>query len=211
MKGHTIIYDQSELDWIKAHSTMPRQQMFEDFCKKFGRDDLALSNLNSLCKRKGWMTGRDGRFYKNQTSLNKGKKMPYHAASAATQFKPGTAPPNRKPMWSERVGRDGYIEIKVPERNPHTGHATRYIHKHRWLWEQANGPLPKGQVLKSLDGNRTNTAAENWQAIPRAMLPRLNGKRGRDYDAAPDALKPAIMAVTKLEHIARQRTKPEGT
>lgn len=47
-------------------------------------------------------------------------------------------------------------------------------------------------------------AADNWVAIPRALLPRLNGRFGRNYDDAPPELKPAILAIAKLEHAARE-------
>lgn len=70
---------------------------------------------------------------------------------------------------------------------------------YRWLWEQANGPVPEGHALKCLDGNRLNTDPSNWTAVPRALLPRLNGRHGRRYDQAPDELKPVIMATARLK------------
>ncbi|WP_269212609.1 hypothetical protein [Pseudooceanicola algae] len=39
------------------------------------------------------------------------------------------------------------------------------------------------------------------------MAPRLNGRFGRGYDQAPAEIKPAIMAVTELEHAAREARK----
>jgi hypothetical protein len=203
MKGRAIKYIPEELAWIEANRERPRAELLSAFCFRFGRKDVSLSNLNALCKRKGWMTGRTGTFPAGQAPHNKGRKMPFNAASAAMRFKKGTTPPNQLPMWSERITKDGYVEMKVPLRNPHTGHDTRFMHKHRYLWEQANGPLPKGMCLKSLDGDKTNTDAANWEAIPRALLPRLNGRFGRDYDTAAPELKPTILAIAKLEHLAR--------
>lgn len=203
MKGVRISYSVEELAWIKTHCTEPRAEAYAKFCEAFGREDVQFHNFHSLCKRNGWHTGRNGRFVKGQVSLTKGKQMPSHPNTAKTQFKSGTAPANLLPMWSERMTKDGYIEMKVPRVNPHTGHKTRFMHKHRYLWEQANGPLEAGMVLKSRDGNKLNTAPENWVTVPRAILPRLNGRFGRDYDAAPAELKPAIMAVAMLEHEAR--------
>ncbi|WP_301457864.1 HNH endonuclease signature motif containing protein [Pseudorhodobacter sp.] len=187
--------------------------MHQNFVAVFSRPDVAPTNINSLCKRMGWMTGRNGCFPKGQMPHNKGQKMAFNANSAATRFKTGIVPQNIKPLWSERIGKSGYIEMKVPEVNPYTGHSTRYRLKHIWLWEKANGPIPEGMALKSRDGDRTNAAPENWTAVPRAILPRLNGRRwSRGYDKAPAELKPAIMAVTKLEHAAREAMKAkEGT
>jgi hypothetical protein len=39
------------------------------------------------------------------------------------------------------------------------------------------------------------------------MAPRLNGRFGRGYDAAPAELKPIILATAKLEHAAREARK----
>jgi hypothetical protein len=73
------------------------------------------------------------------------------------------------------------------------------------LWEQVNGPVPAGHRLKSLDGNRQNTDPSNWIAIPHGMAPRLSGRWHVGYDAAPDELKPVILAVARLDHAARLR------
>ena len=206
-KGQWISYTAAELAWIKANARRPRAEAHAEFIAKFRRPDVSLSNLAALCKRKGWFTGNDGRFTKGQESWNKGKPHPSHPNSAATTFKKGSVPANVKPIGDERVGKDGYIEIKVPLVNPYTGHSTRYMHKHRYQWEQANGPLPKGMALKCLDGNRTNCDPANWIAVPRALLPRLAGGRwGRlSYDDAPEELKPALLAIAKVEHAARER------
>ena len=203
MKRKIIPYSQAELDFLKAHRTMPRRELHAAFVGKFNRQDVSLDNLKALCKRKGWLTGRSGRFEGGHVPDNKGKSMPYNANSAKTQFKKGQLPHNTKFAGHERLGQDGYVWISVNETNPHTGYCRRYVQKHRWLWEQANGPVPEGMVLKCLDGNRQNTDPANWKLISRAMLVRLSGGFGRGYDNAPDVLKPTIMAVTELEHQAK--------
>lgn len=205
MKGQRIPYSTAELAWIKAHSTDTRATMHTAFCAKFGRTDVSLININSLCKRKGWLTGRTGQYHAGQIPQNKGKPMPYNANSAATQFKKGgrTGRANDlyKPIGTERFSKEGYRERKIHDGLPLQ---SRWRAIHLVEWEAVNGPIPADHCLKCLDGDRANTAPENWQLIPRAMLPRLNGRKwSRGYDAAPNELKPAIMAVTKLEHAAR--------
>lgn len=207
MKGWKVQYSTGELCWIKAHKTMVRPQAHEAFCLKFDRKDVSLTNYVALCKRKGWFTGRDGRYPKGSVPANKGKKMPFNANSARTQFKKGGLPGNTKYLGHERVSKDGYVEISIDETNPHTGFERRYVLKHRWLWVQENGPLEDGMCLKCLDGNKQNCNPSNWKSIPRAMLPRLNGRFGRDYDKAEPEVKPLILAITELEHQTRQ-TKP---
>ncbi|WP_319413915.1 HNH endonuclease signature motif containing protein [uncultured Cohaesibacter sp.] len=165
---------------------------------------MAFDNYKSLCTRKGWKTGRTGRIEKGNVPANKGKKMPFNPNSARTQFKKGHLPHNTHYLGHERVSKDGYVEISIDETNPHTGYERRYVLKHKWAWEKENGPLPEDMCLKCLDGNRQNCVPENWEAIPRAMLPRLNGRYGRGFDQAEPEIKPVILAVTKLEHKAKQ-------
>lgn len=199
-----IPYSQEELAFVEARRTMLRRELHALFVETFGRDDVSFKNFNALCKRKGWLTGRNGRFPKGNVPFNKGKTIPFHPNSARTRFKKGQLPHNTKYLGHERVSKDGYVEISVDETNPHTGFERRYVLKHRWLWEKANGPVPAGMALKCLDGDRQNTDPANWKLIPRAMLPRLGGRYGRRYDAAPAELKPTIMAVAELEHRLQQ-------
>jgi HNH endonuclease len=196
-------YSAAELAFIAARTHLTRRAAHQEFMAAFGRTSMTLSAFKSLCKAKGFMTGRTGRIEKGSTPPNKGQKMPFNANSAKTQFKPGHTPMNVKFEGHERMEKDGYVLVSIMERNPHTGFERRYVHKHRWLWEQANGRVPEGHVLKCLSGDKSDCRPENWEAIPQAMLPRLNGINGRGYDAALTELKPVIMTVTKLEHRAR--------
>lgn len=208
MRSVAILYSTKELAWIERGKRKPRRQLHAEFCKRFKRSDVSKSNLTALCKRKGWLTGRDGKFTAGQKSWNTGRKIGSHPNSKATQFKKGQTPHNTKKLWSERVTLDGYVEISIPKPNKHTGFWRSYVLKHRWLWEQKHGPVPKGYALKCLDGDRTNTDPSNWEAIPRALLPRLNARWGGvKYDAADGTLKPAVMAIAKLEHAAREKRK----
>ncbi|SHE77685.1 HNH endonuclease [Loktanella atrilutea] len=208
MKGRQITYSKVELAFIEKLSQMPRRDLHAAFCEWTGRTDVSLANLNSLCKRNGWTTGRTGCFPKGNVPANKGQKMRYNPNSAKTQFGKGNKPHTWRGAGHERIcKKDGYVILIVAERNPWSGAATRPVLKHRWLWEKANGPIPKGMRLKCLDGDKTNTDPSNWEAIPTAMAPRLNGKFGRGYDNAPADLKPTIMATAKLEHLVRERAK----
>ena len=208
MKGDWIHYSKAEMAFLSALRDLPRRTLHRAFVILFERDDVSFDNLKALCTRKGWTTGRDGRFAAGIVPANKGKKMPFNANRARTQFKKGHRPKNTKYAGHERVSRDGYVEISIEETNPHTGFERRYVLKHRWLWEQEHGPVPEGHALKCLDGDKLNTDPSNWKAIPRAMLPRLNGRFGRNYDAAPAELKPTIMAVAELAHRAREASRP---
>lgn len=153
--------------------------------------------------RRGGNIGEASRFKKGQAPANKGKRMPFHPNSAATRFKKGerrgVAVKLWKPVGTERMSKDGYLERKIHDGLPLQ---SRWRAVHLVRWEEINGRIAKGLALKSLDGDKRNTDPSNWTPVPRALLPRLNGKSGRDYDHAPAELKPTIMAVAKLEHAA---------
>lgn len=202
-RGHPISYSAAELAWVKANATLPAPELHAAFCSAFGRHDVSQVNLMSLRKRNGWRTGRSGRIEAGNVPANKGKPMPQHirAKCAGTMFKKGNRPHTHRGAGHESIdSKDGYTWLIVDETNPYTGAPTRRVLKHKYLWEQLHGPVPEGYCLKCIDGNRQNTNPANWEAIPRATLPFLNGHRGHDYDSAPTEVKPAIMAVAKLKH-----------
>lgn len=207
MKGRPIAWTPDELAWIEPRAIDPRRETLAAFNAAFGRA-VTLAALNGLCKRHGWMTGRSGRFPSGHTPANKGGTMPFNPRSAATRFQPGCragrAAALHKPIGTERMSKCGYREVKVNDALPLQA---RWRAVHLVLWEAVNGPVPEGCALKCLDGDRLNTAPENWTAVPRALLPRLNGRFGRGYDAAPATVKPTIMAVARLEHAARETRK----
>jgi HNH endonuclease len=193
-----IPWSAAELVWVEAHRMLLRKDAHAMFCAKFR--EIKLGAYAALCKRKGWTTGRDGRIQKGNVPANKGKKMPFNANRARTQFKKGHQPRNTKFLGHERVSKDGYVEISIDQENPHTGFERRYVLKHKYLWERKNGPVPSGMCLKCLDGNRLNTAPSNWTLIQRALLPFMNGHRGPNYDSAAAEVKPAVLTLAKLKH-----------
>ncbi|MBG6211756.1 hypothetical protein IWQ49_006447 [Labrenzia sp. EL_126] len=208
MRGNWIKYSADELEWLEANKELPRRILHDYFVRIFKRTDVSYDNIKSLCTRRKWNTGRDGRFGAGHVPANKGQKMPYNANSARTQFKKGhrggEAEKKYKPIGTERVTRDGYVERKIHDGMPLQ---SRWKAVQRIRWEELNGPLSEGMALKCLDGDKANTDPSNWVAVPRAMLPRLNGIHGRDYDSAPAELKPVIMTLTRLEHEARERKR----
>lgn len=205
MKGHWITYDAAEMVWLEANRLLPISAYHQAFNATFNREVSAV-NLHALRKRKGWKTGRTGCFEKGLVPHNLGKPHPTRGRGAETQFKKGGLPHNTKWLGHERVTTDGYVEISVAETNPHTGYERRYVLKHVWAWEAINGPMPAGFCLKCLT-DRTNTDPANWELIPRALLPRLNGgarKQHLAYEDAEPSVRPALLAIARIDHRARQ-------
>lgn len=212
MKGVWIKYSAEEMAWLEANRTLPISDYHAAFCAKFGRD-VSAGNLHALRKRKGWRTGRTGCFAKGQEPFNKGKPCApgtggRHPNARKTQFKKGNrtgqANLNYQPIGTERLNEDGYLERKIHDGMPLQ---SRWRLVHLVEWEAINGPIPEGQCLKSIDGDRSNTDPSNWQMIPRALLPRLNGGRFKKhlaYDEAVPEVRPALLTIAKIEHRARE-------
>jgi hypothetical protein len=216
MKGCWIVYSAAELAWIEQRKDWVISHLHRAFCEAFDRADVSLPNLHALRKRRGWKTGRTGHFEAGQAPVNKGKPCEpgrggRHPNARKTQFRAGSmsgrARERYKPIGTERISEDGYLERKVHDGLPLQ---SRWQLVQRIEWEAANGPIPDGYALKCLSGDKLNTAPSNWEAIPRGVLARLNGgrfKRRLAFDEAHPDVKPAVMAMAKLEHAAHLRGK----
>lgn len=103
------------------------------------------------------------RFHKGTPPPNKGKKVSpeVYEKISPTMFKKGHTPANHREVGSERINKDGYIEIKVAE-------PKRWRLKHRIIWEQANGEIPKGYNVQFKNHNPQDCRIENLYLICRA-------------------------------------------
>jgi len=215
-RGRLRTYSQAEMDWLRDNSLLPIAEYNQKFSETFGRK-LGPTALHGLRKRMGWKTGRTGQFEKGQEPANKGRVCApgtggRHPNAQRTQFRKGQIPHTFKGAGHERIdSKDVYVVIIVDEENPWTGAKTRPVHKHRWLWEQQNGPIPDGFVLKCLDGDKTNCDPSNWELIAREVLPHLSARFGMNFDKADPELKPVIMTVAKLKHAAKKARERKST
>lgn len=155
--------------YVPGHSYAEIQKAFTE---KF-KWQIKMSQIKNFIARNKLNTGRNGQFQKGLTPPNKGKRQSdYMSVDAiertkATRFKKGQTPRNHRMVGSERVTKDGYIEIKVEEPD-------KWMLKHRLVWQQANGEVPKGYVLIFKDGDKTNATLENLILVKRAVNLRLN-------------------------------------
>lgn len=119
--------------------------------------------------------GAGTRFQKGQVSWNKGTHFAAGGKSVETRFKPGTrqgrADALYKPIGTERVTKDGYLQRKVNDDMPLQ---RRWKMVHVIEWEAVNGPLPKGHVIVFRDGNRQNVDLANLEVVSRRELMNRN-------------------------------------
>lgn len=142
-------------------------------------------------------SGCDTKFKKSNKPWNKGKQCPSRGNTILTQFKKGNIPWNHRPIGSERVSVDGYIEIKVAEPN-------KWKLKHRVVWEEANGPLQKGQKIVFLNKNKQDLRLENLEVVDDNTMLRLNQKKRLSNNQ--DISRVAVN-ITKLENKIIEKEK----
>ena len=166
------------------------------FNERFGTDKT-YQQIKTFISNRCIISGRTGQFEKGHTPWNKGTKGQGLTGPNKRSFKKGNVSANRKLLGTERIdSKDGYILIKVAEKDPNTGFPTRYKHKHVHIWEQANGPVPKGMVVLFKDSDKTNFEPENLMLISRAELLCLNRHA---YKNMPAELKPNVLVLAKLQ------------
>ena len=137
--------------------------------KKFDRI-FTVEMIKGAIGRYKLNTGFNGQFKKGDTPHNKGKLGTSYKGCEKTWFQKGQLPFNHKEVEAERVDRDGYILIKVEEPN-------KWKFKHRVIWEQVNGPIPKGYSLIFADKDKTNLSIDNLVLVSRKELLMLNKEK----------------------------------
>lgn len=177
-------YTAEEIQFLKEYAWGHSwKEITDEFNRRFDAECTVVQIAGQL-KRRGFKTGRTGRFGEGRGPCNKGKRMsPEHYEKAkGTMFQKGNTPANTDPIGTEKMLRDGYIWIKV-NNIPKAKKQVNWKQKHRLIWEEAHGPIPEGHVVIFLDGDRTNIVLENLAMVQRKELTRLNQK-GLIFDDA---------------------------
>lgn len=196
-------YTSEQTDFIiQGYTRLTLPELHAAYNRHF-EETRTLGQIRCFLHNRRILSGRTGQFAKGCVSWNKGKKG--YMGANATSFKKGQLPHNHTRLWTERISKDGYIEISIPERNPYTGFPQRYKLKHIWLWEMYNGPVPPGHAVIFIDGNKEHVDLDNLMIVTRSELLSLNL---HNYSETPDELKPAVLQLAKLEVKAGIRTRP---
>jgi len=76
-----------------------------------------------------------------------------------------------KPIGTERLSKDGYLERKVNDDLPLQA---RWRAVHLVEWERVNGQIPAGHALVFRNGDKTDIRLDNLELITRAALMKRN-------------------------------------
>jgi hypothetical protein len=104
-------------------------------------------------------------------------------------------------VGSEWISHDGYVHVKVSSAGTWS---QKWKLKHRLIWEQANGPIPKDKNIIFLDNNKQNYNLENLALVDIAERINLIGFRFSDPELTKTGLaivrhKAAIRKILSLE------------
>ncbi|NDL64236.1 HNH endonuclease signature motif containing protein [Acerihabitans arboris] len=186
MKRPAQVYTAEQKLWLKWHSALPRAELARMFNEHFGTD-ITAEMIKRACLRFGLKTGRTGCFEKGHVrDPGSGAQKGTHNAGT---FKKGQRPANWKPVGTEITDVDGYIQVKTAEPNT-------WAFKHHLVWEAANGPRPRGMVVRFIDGNKQNVFPDNLILITKAEHMHLTR---RQYNTTPESLKPVTLTALRLE------------
>lgn len=131
-----------------------------------GKKKITLGQMKGMLSRYKLRNGKDTRFRSGMSPHNKGKKG-CAAGSEKGWFRTGHRPRNYRPVGSERLNQNGYMEVKISD--PKTWKA-----KHLIIWEKVRGPIPKGCAIIFADGNRLNVRLSNLLMVSRRELAVMN-------------------------------------
>lgn len=162
-----------------------------------------MSQIESCKRNHNIKSGIDSRFKKGNIPVNKGKKgsmsPEQYKKCQATMFKKGNIPANRRPIGSERLDKNGYILIKIQD-----GHKTKnWTRKHRYLYEQAYGNVPKGYKVIFADGNNRNFDLENLILVSDAEELIMN--RNKLFKKDTELTKAGVVVAKLLDKVNKRK------
>jgi len=120
---------------------------------------------------KGSEIGAATRFTNLMPGWNKGLKQADYMSpemiekTAKTRFKKGQDPHNTVPVGSERITKDGYVEIKTNHYKDGDGKNKNFELKHRLLWVENFGEIPAGMVVSIRGDDKVNFTIDDLELI----------------------------------------------
>lgn len=153
---------------------------------KFGTN-YSENVIKTFRQRHGIRSGLTGWYQKGHPPGTKGKTLeeickfdPEKIARVkSTQFKKGQLPPNQLPVGTIKMNSEGYLLKKVAEKGYQWD---RWKFLHRLVWEENNGPIPKGMTIIFKDGNRENCDISNLMMVERGISAVMSKKNLRFAD-----------------------------
>ena len=143
------------------------------------------NSIRAYCIRIGLKCQKPTQYQKGNVPANKGNKLSKETIAKmrakGTIFEKGHTPVTTKPVGSTRISKDGYLEEKQPD--------GKWKLKHRIIWQQANGIIPKGHYIVFKDRNKGNVVLSNLECISKKENIRRNTNRKKSGASMKEAWK----------------------
>ena len=184
--------------FVREHSpNHSRAELAKLINTQFGTD-FKESAVQAFCFRMG-IHGKSARFAKDHQPWNKGIKG-LMIGGKETQFQKGLIPHNHRPVGSERIAKDGFIEIKVAEPN-------KWRPKHHVIYEHAHGAIPKGYVVRFVDNDQLNLSPSNLIAISKRANALLNCRYSSLKHLLGQGNNLTVMNIAQLQALINEKSR----
>lgn len=199
-------FTEEQKEWLREY--IPghwNEETAAAFRKRFKTDWVTYKTIRNFSKNNHIRTGMDAKFKKGHPSRNKDCKIPPEIREkiAPYLFKKGNTPHNMLPVGTEIITSDGYVKVKIE-------YPRKWKFKHRMVYEEHYGPIPKDCVIRFLDGDKTNCSIDNLICVNKTVNQIINRNNlfvSQDKDINKTAVAIAKLIVAKD---AAERSKENG-
>lgn len=198
---HNLLMTDEQAEYLMSIIPGKSSKEIAEIFNEYTGLNLTTTQIRGWKKNHKTPSGYDTRFRAGEKPWITGRRFPGRTNSGV--FKKGHEPTNRVPVGTV-VTRSEYKWIKVKEGKIPDG----WQPYHRYLWEQAYGPVPEGMVVTFKDGNTMNCCIENLMLISKSENGVINLKLGGTVKDEPE-LNDAIRTMAKLKMKIWEKEKDE--
>lgn len=153
-------YSEEQKEFIITNNYGKYSKELAEMFNQYFNTNITAKEIVYFRKNNKLNSGLTGQFKKGNVPHNKDKKQVEYISQEAiektkeTRFKIGNKPKNYRPVGSERITKDGYIEVKVADPN-------KWETKNKIIYKRYFGDIPKGHKVIYADGNKLNNDINN--------------------------------------------------
>lgn len=160
---------------------------------QLGLQKSAAFYADAASGRKNLTAGENTRFKPGHQTWNKGKSWDSGGRSHETRFKPGQKPHTWRPIGSERVTKEGYVQRKMTD----TGYPPAdWVAIHHLVWIEHHGPIPPKHRVVFRNRDKLDIRLENLELVSVAEVMRRN-----TIHRYPPELKSLIRLSAKIKRV----------
>ena len=153
-------YSEEQKEFIITNNYGKYSKELAEMFNQYFNTNITAKEIAYFRRNNKLNSGLTGQFKKGNVPHNKDKKQVEYMSKEAiertkkTRFKIRNKPKNYRPVGSERITKDGYIEVKVADPN-------KWETKNKIIYKQYYGDIPEGHKIIYADGNKLNNDINN--------------------------------------------------